>query len=355
MRERAPRRIAMRLIPECRARARIQLALLVAAAVAAIARTAAAEPPKKPSGGAFPRYDHVFLIVEENHGFSQIIGNPAAPNLNRLASTYGLATASFSVADPSAPNYVAMLGGSFFGIADNNAYYLHTVDKPSLMSQLEAAHLSWKGYLQSMPYAGFKGICYPNRCNGVPDFDTLYNSKHNGIPYFKSIQTNPAEMAKMGPLTALARDLAAGPPSFGYIVPDECSDMHGAPPYCVDSGDPGDESDNALVGIADKLAGKLVDQITRAPFWAHGNNAIVITFDEGADGDTSGCCGTDPGNGRVATIVITSHGPRGLEDPTPYNHFSLLQSMQRAFGLGCLEQTCDTANIVPMTPLFKVQ
>jgi hypothetical protein len=81
----------------------------------------------------------------------------------------------------------------------------------------------------------------------------------------------------------------------------------------------------------------------------------VITFDEGADGDTSGCCGTDPGNGRVTTIVITSHGPRGFQDPTPYNHFSLLQSLQRAFGLGCLEATCDTANIVPMTPLFKVQ
>jgi phosphoesterase family protein len=304
---------------------------------------------------AFPRYDHIFLIIEENHGFSQIIGNPAAQRLNQLADQYGLATASFSVADPSAPNYVAMLGGSTFGIADNNAYYLHTVDKPSLMSQLEAAHLTWKGYLQSMPYAGFKGICYPNRCNGVPDFDTLYNSKHNGIPYFKSIQSDPSEMAKMGPLTQLGADLAAGPPNFGYIVPDECNDMHGAPPYCVDSSDPGDVADNALVGMADKLAGSIVDQIRAARFWSRGNNAIVITFDEGADGDTSGCCGTVPGNGRVTTIVITSHGPRGLKDPTPYNHYSLLQSLQGAFGLGCLEQTCDTANVTPMTPLFKVQ
>jgi hypothetical protein len=327
-----------------------------AIALAASGHARAADATKKPPRPSFPHYDHIFLIVEENHGFSQIIGNPAAPNLNRLADEFGLATASFSVADPSAPNYVAMLGGSTFGIADNDAYYLHTVDGPSLMSQLEAARLTWKGYLQSMPYPGFKGICYPNRCNGVPDFDTLYNSKHNGIPYFKSIQTNPAEMAKMGPLTALSRDLATNDvPTFGYLVPDECNDMHGAPPYCVDSGDPGSEADNALVGMADKLAGKVVDQIMHAAFWPRGNNAIVITFDEGADGDTSGCCGTVPGNGRVTTIVITSHGPRGLKDPTPYNHYSLLQSLQRAFGLGCLEQTCDTTNIVPMTPLFKVQ
>jgi hypothetical protein len=329
----------------------------IAAVLAAFGGTArvSAGAPVGADASAFPRYDHIFLIVEENHGFTQIIGNPAAPQLNRLADRYGLATASFSVADPSAPNYVAMLGGSTFGIADNNAYYLHTVDRPSLMSQLEGARLSWKGYLQSMPYAGFKGICYPNRCNGVPDFDTLYNSKHNGIPYFKSIQSNPAEMAKMGPLTALEQDLVSNPPNFGYIVPDECSDMHGAPPYCVDSGDPGDVSDNALVHIADGLAGRIVSQIQSAPFWTRGNNAIVITFDEGADGDTSGCCGTVPGNGRVATIVITSRGPRGLKDPTPYNHYSLLQSFQRAFGLGCLENTCDTANVTPMTPLFRVR
>jgi hypothetical protein len=325
-----------------------RIALLVTTSTLALAL----EAPARAADTVFPHYDHIFLIVEENHGFSQIIGNPAAPNLNKLARQFGLATASFSVADPSAPNYVAMLGGSTFGIADNDAYYLHTVDKPSLMSQLDAAHLNWKGYLQSMPYPGFKGICYPNRCNGVPDFDTLYNSKHNGIPYFKSVQSDPAEMAKMGPLSALKRDLESGPPAFGYIVPDECSDMHGAPPYCVDSGDPGDEADNALVGIADKLVGKIVAQITGASFWSHGNNAIVITFDEGADGDTSGCCGTDPGNGRVTTIVITSRGPRGLQDPTPYNHFSLLSSIQHAFGLGCLEATCDTANIVPMAPLF---
>jgi hypothetical protein len=331
------------------------IAAIAVVGITAATRKSAADGPKHPPA-AFPRYDHVFLIIEENHGFSQIIGNPAAPNLNKLANTYGLATASFAVGDPSEPNYVAMLGGSTFGISDDNAYYLNVVDAPSLMSQLEGKHLTWKAYMQGMPYAGFKGICYPNRCNGVPDFDTLYNSKHNGIVNFKSVQTNPAEMAKLGPLTALSGDLASGNlPNLGYIVPDECTDMHGAPPYCVDSGDPGDESDNALVSMGDKLVGKVVDQITGASFWSHGNNAIVITFDEGADGDTSGCCGTNPGNGQVTTIVITSHGPRGLKDPTPYNHYSLLQTLQRTFGLGCLQQTCDTTNIVPMKPLFQVQ
>src|ERR1700733_6046754 len=100
----------------------------VAAAVLSLAacNIAAAQSP------AVPAYDHIFLVIEENHGFGQIIGNPNAPNLNALAQTYGLATSYYSVADPSAPNYVALLGGDFFGIADDNAYYLHFVDKPNL-------------------------------------------------------------------------------------------------------------------------------------------------------------------------------------------------------------------------------
>jgi hypothetical protein len=90
--------------------------------------------------------------------------------------------------------------------------------------------------------------------------------------------------------------------------------------------------------------------ITGASFWSQGNNAIVITFDEG--NGTKGCCDADPGTGKVYTAVITSNGPRGLADNTPYNHYSLLQTIQTAFGVGCLEFTCDTKNVVPMAPLF---
>jgi hypothetical protein len=52
--------------------------------------------------------------------------------------------------------------------------------------------------------------------------------------------------------------------------------------------------------------------------------------------------------------MITSHGPRAFQDPTPYNHYSLLTTIQKNFGLGCLENTCDTANVKPMTALLAV-
>jgi hypothetical protein len=334
-------------------RSAILLGLFLAGALA-IGRTGTVQA--QTPAPVVPHYDHVFLMVLENHGFSQIIGNPAAPHINKLANTFGLATQYFSVADPSEPNYVAMLGGNFFGIADDNAYYLNKLKKPSLMSQMNAASLSWKGYLQSMPYVGYRGICYPVKCNGVPDLDPLYASKHNGITNFDSIQGSNSEFNKMGPLERLNDDLASNNvPNFAYVIPDQCNDMHGAPSYCIDGGTPGDPQDQLLVTLGDNFVNTVVSQITGAAFWTTGNNAIVITFDEGADGDTGGCCDANPGTGLVATIVIANHGPRGLKDPTPYNHYSLLQTLQRAFGLGCLEFTCDTANVTPMAPLFAVK
>src|SRR5207244_2819907 len=89
--------------------------------------------------------------------------------------------------------------------------------------------------------------------------------------------------------------------------PDECNDMHGSPPDCVDSGNPGDPQENRLIGQGDAMVARLVGQITGAAFWTGGNNAIVITFDEGAEGDTSGCCDANPGSGRAAPAA-RGHG-----------------------------------------------
>ena len=323
-------------------------AVTPAAAHPRAAATRAVDP------GAFPRYDHVFMLTEENHGFQDIIGNPEAPTLNNLARAYGLSTQYYAITHPSGPNYVAPLAGGTFGVNSDDAYWLFGVDQPNLLSQLDAAGLTWRGYYQGMPYPGYRGYCYPVRCLGVPDSDTLYIAKHNGAVYFHNVNSDPTELAKMRPLADLRRALARRRvANFNYIMPDECHDMHGAPPVCVDSGNFGDVNDNWLVSTADAFAAQAVHEITHSSVWHHGNNAIVINFDEGDD--NAGCCGTNPGGGRALAIVITNRGPRRLADPTPYNHYSLLASFERAFGLPCLAGACDTAaGVVPMTPLFAV-
>jgi Phosphoesterase family len=191
-----------------------------------------------PAAQTFPQYDHVFLIIMENEGYGGVIGNQYAPMINAMAQDYGLATNYTGVGDPSEPNYVAMLGGDTFGISSDDPYWFpgHTVSASNLLSELEGAGKTWRGYFQNMPYPGYRGYCYPDKCNGIPDADTQYVSKHNGIVNFANLQT-PSELAKMYPITQLSTDLASGTISnFSYIVPDECHDMHGAPPWCVDSG-----------------------------------------------------------------------------------------------------------------------
>ncbi|HZC63005.1 MAG TPA: alkaline phosphatase family protein, partial [Streptosporangiaceae bacterium] len=162
-------------------RARTLLGLSAAAATALIGfiPASALASPAAPA-----HYDHVFVIVEENHSFTDVIGNPAAPNLNALASRYGLATQYYGVTHPSEPNYVALLGGSPFGVTSDDPYYVQRVHAPSLISELDHAHVSWKAYLQSVPHPGYQGIGYPANLNGEPDKDPLYVSKHNAIANF---------------------------------------------------------------------------------------------------------------------------------------------------------------------------
>src|ERR1700704_1717500 len=102
---------------------RRSIGLIATFLTASAALTAGAATASGPPGGA--RYDHIFVIVEENHGFADVVGNPAAPNLNALASQYGIATNYYAVTHPSEPNYVALLGGSTLGVTNDNAYYVN--------------------------------------------------------------------------------------------------------------------------------------------------------------------------------------------------------------------------------------
>ena len=126
------------------------------------------------------------------------------------------------------------------------------------------------------------------------------------------------------PIQQLSGDLRSGNvPRFSYIVPDECHDMHGDPPYCLDSGNIFDPQNQHLVSVGDAYLGQLVaEHHARGRLGKVGNNAIIITFDEGDD--SKGCCDANPGAGRVATVVVTSHGPRAVEDRQQANHYSTL-------------------------------
>ncbi len=333
---------------------------------------------------AVPRYAHVFVIVDENKDVERIDGGADASTITRLAQSYGNATRFYGEVHPSEANYVALIGGSTFGIHDDDAYYClpgskdrencrgasaigyapHAINAPNLATQLETAGLTWKGYYQSIPAPGADVTVGYDPATDGPNAPLAYASKHSGFLNFVSVQRDPARAHHLVGFEMLRRDLASGnAPNFGLIVPNLCDDMHGMPADAY--GVPADcahENLSGLIRRGDAMVGRIVEMIIASPVWRSKENvAIVLTFDEDDSHGRDGCCGVTPaapsnfGGGHIATIVVTNHGPREVTDPTPYNHYSLLRTIEDAFGIHrYLGLAGDTEHGVrPMLPLFR--
>jgi hypothetical protein len=114
---------------------RQKIACTAAIAVAVSAGTALAYEGPVPKG--VPRLEHVFVIMMENHGYSQIIGNPAEPYFNSLISsgTVSVANNYFAIGHPSSTNYLEIVGGSNFGVRSDNSPDFHNANcVPNLQS-----------------------------------------------------------------------------------------------------------------------------------------------------------------------------------------------------------------------------
>lgn len=326
-----------------------------------------------------PRYNYIFVIMEENKDYGQIVGSPDAPTISTLAKTYGLATRFYAETHPSEPNYVALVGGYTYGIRDDNAYYCkpgdsparcpgadrpgyvdHTIHAPSLATQLEDAHLTWKNYNESLPAAGSLAVVATDpKAAGVPRDLFVYASKHSGFINFASVQNDPQRARHIVGFDQLRSDLRSGNiPNFSLIIPNLCDEMHGSSEY--DTPEDCEYSHlHELVWRGDKNVHRIVGEIMASRAWTGSDNAaIIITFDEDDHGGTEGCCGNDPhdpsnrGGGHIATVVVTNHGPRGVRDDTPYNHYSLLRTIEDAFGIHDYLKRAGAPGVVPMLPLF---
>jgi phosphatidylinositol-3-phosphatase len=336
-----------------------------------------------PHDAQVPRYAHVFVIMEENKDFSQIMDPTVAPTIARLSRTYGSATQFFGEVHPSEANYVALLGGDTFGIHDDDAYFCvpgqsnpecqhalepgyaaHTVDQPNLGTQLAAVGLTWKGYYEDLPAPGsMVTFATPSGLSRQGFPAALYASKHNGFINFASTQRDPERARHLVGFDAFDADLASGNvPTFALVVPNQCNEMHGMhgtgiPPGCDGS------AVRPLIQRGDAEIDALTKKIMASSVWKSSDNvAIVISWDEDSGTSSAGCCGNDPksvanfGGGHIPTIVVTNHGPRGVADPTPYNHYSLLRTLEDAFGIAThLQHANDVSQgVVPMVPLFQV-
>lgn len=364
---------------------------VAAVAAAGLALGVSAAASASPSGGEHGRgpvqsaaFDHIFVIMLENHSKSSVIDDANAPYLTSLAHTYSMADNYYGVTHPSMPNYIASIAGDNFGIQDDNDQNVVNLDRTNLVDQLEAKHVSWGAYMDTLP---------ANKLDRFgPTVDgtqvSLYAKKHNPFVLFDDVKNNPARMANVKDYTQLGADLnSPHAPQFVWITPNQCNDMHGGV-YSAIAGHPetpcpygstkDDANDAALKQKADTFVKGAVNTITHSRAWTKRSAIVIVTDEDDYTGDTTtggwespaGCCDSpyvaagDPrvsaswpggtyGGGLIPAIVVTSSGPRHFVDHTAYNHYSLLTTIEDNWHLGHIGHAGDTANgVVPMWTAF---
>jgi phosphatidylinositol-3-phosphatase len=258
-----------------------------------------------------PRFAHVVIVVMENKNYSDIIGRPdEAPYLNSLAAGGAVFSNSFAVAHPSEPNYLALFSGSTQGLTSNNCP-VNFSGAPNLGAELIGARLTFAGYSESMPSAGYTG------CGTY--FSLGYVRAHNPWVDFSNVPA--ASNLTFASFPANYSQL----PTVSFVIPNLCNDMH----YC--SRDTGDS------WIKQHLGGYAS--------WARSNNSLlIITWDE--DGTILGLGGD---NNRVPTIFYGAHVRPGVYSEHT-GHYGILRTVEDMYGL---PHAGASASATPITDVWN--
>ena len=257
------------------------------------------------SGGG--QFNHVFIVVEENTDYADVIGNSAMPYLNGLAQQYGLATQYYANTHPSIGNYFMMTVGD---IITNDDAYTSTVSQDNIVRKLVAAGKTWKVYAEDLPSIGFVDLGYD---------DGKYASKHDPFVYLTDVHDNATQASHVVPFTHFATDLATNAfPNYSFIVPNLCNDGHDCGPGVVDSW---------LLTHIDPL-------IKSAQFQQDG--LLIILYDESGGDDTNG-------GGKIAWVAVSAKSKSGYQSTTLYQHESTLRLSLKALGITAFPNSAATA------------
>jgi len=267
--------------------------------------------PGNGMSNSIPQFAHVFIVLEENHSYSDVIGNGNMPYLNGLAAANGLATQYYADAHPSLPNYFMLTTGLGTAITGNlGDAYDGVVTQDNVVRALTAAGKTWKSYAESLPSVGYLGS------------DTgYYVQRHNPFSYFSDVQNSAAQAANMVPFTQLATDISSNAlPDYAFIVPnitDDAHSCHAGMTTCTDT---------QMLAQADLwLSTNIAPLLSGSSFQ---NSLLIIAFDESEDSDTA------LGGGHVVAIIVSSEAKAGYQSTTLYQHESTLRLMMEGLGVG---------------------
>jgi acid phosphatase len=233
-----------------------------------------------------PRPDHIVVVIEENHGYADIIGSRRAPYINELARQGASLTDFYAITHPSQPNYLGLFSGGPHDILNDSCPH-DLWKKPNLAASLLDAGLTFTGYAQGLPEVGFQGCshgAYVRRHNPWVDFEPLPESINRPFTSF------PRDFSKLA--------------TVSFVVPDLRNDMHD--------------------GTVEKADTWLRDNLGAYARWAVTHNSLlVVTWDEDR---------VDSQANRIPAILVGEKVEPGNHDQ-PNNLYGLLRTLVDAYGL----------------------
>ena len=250
--------------------------------------------------GAAPEPAHTVVVVMENHSYTEIVGNPAAPFINTLAGHGALFTRSYAITHPSQPNYLALFSGGTQGVTDDSCPHQFTA--PNLAADLRTAGKSFAGYAEDLPGPG-SPVCsageYARKHAPWTDFSNVPGS------YSLPFTSFPADFARL--------------PTVSFVIPDLCHDMHDC------SIAAGDAWLRAHIG---GYAG-----------WAMRHHSLlIVTWDE-----------DDDSQGNHIVTIFAGQQVRPGRYAQPLTHYSVLATIEAAY---TLPRDGQAAAAMPVTSIW---
>lgn len=251
-----------------------------------------------PGAGVAPHATHVTVVMMENRDDASIAGNAQAPYFNNTLVPQGvLLRDSHAVTHPSEPNYLAIFSGATHGVTSDACPV--TFDAPNVASELFAAGKTFAAYSESMPSDGFSG------CSS----DGIYARKHAPWVDFSNVPASANRVYRGFP--------ASDVPSFVWITPNMCNDMH-----------------DCSTRIGDAWLAKNLPPIIA---WDERHDGLlIVTWDEAEP---------DGGTNRIPTVLVGPMLHAGAVTEQNVTHYTVLHTIETIFGLPCIAKECNAGLI----------
>eukprot|EP00734_Pompholyxophrys_sp_LG126_P000353 Pompholyxophrys_sp_v1_NODE_130_length_1697_cov_1.951279.p1 type:complete len:282 gc:universal NODE_130_length_1697_cov_1.951279:590-1435(+) len=247
-----------------------------------------------------PSFKRVMIVIFENAKYSDAISQPF---FSKLANQGALFTQFLAESHPSQPNYVALVSGSTQGIKNDSPVNLNVNHIGNLLEQKK---LSWKVYAENLPSDCFLGVAQGR-----------YARKHVPFYSFTNVQNDPVECSKIVNATELQKDLAANSlPEFSLYVPNLDNDGH----------------DTGAAYASQWFETTFSPILNNTAFMK--DTLVIATFDESDN---------YKGINQIYTVFLGANVIPGSKVSAQTTHYSILRTIEDAFGLGTLGQNDSTS------------